>query len=66
MIKCYFDGACDKNGNANAKTGLGFAIDTRDNLIKVAEYGGKGTNNTAEYKALIGCLEKLIELKLDR
>jgi len=65
MIRCWFDGACADNGNINAETGIGFAIDTGEDIIKISRYGGKGTNNTAEYKALIGCLEKLLELGLD-
>ncbi|WP_248484665.1 ribonuclease HI family protein [Tepidibacter aestuarii] len=67
MIKCNFDGACNDNGNKEADTGLGYAIyDTKYNayLKEVALYGGKGTNNTAEYKALIECMKDLIGLGL--
>ncbi|WP_187296366.1 ribonuclease HI family protein [Tepidibacter mesophilus] len=67
MIKCNFDGACNDNGNKEADTGLGYAIyDTKYSLYlkEVSLYGGKGTNNTAEYKALIECMKDLIELGL--
>lgn len=67
MIKCNFDGACNDNGNKEADTGLGYAIyDTKDNvyLKEVSLYGGNGTNNTAEYKALIECMKDLIKLGL--
>ncbi len=65
MIKVYFDGACSENGRMDADTGIGYWAhdeDTDKELFRVSEYGGKGTNNTAEYKALIKALEKLIEL----
>ncbi|WFD12041.1 ribonuclease HI family protein [Tepidibacter hydrothermalis] len=67
MIKCNFDGACNNNGNKEADTGLGYAIyDTKHNvyLKEISLYGGNGTNNTAEYKALIECMKDLIGLGL--
>ena len=67
MIKCNFDGACNDNGNKDADTGLGYAIyDTKysEYLKEISLYGGNGTNNTAEYKALIECMKDLIRLDL--
>jgi ribonuclease HI len=69
LIKCNFDGACNDNGNKGADIGLGYAIyDTNYNayLKEVSLYGGKGTNNTAEYKALIECMKDLIKLGLSK
>ncbi|MEJ8553297.1 ribonuclease HI family protein [Tepidibacter sp. Z1-5] len=69
MIKCNFDGACNDNGNKEADTGLGYAIyDAKYNtyLKKVSLYGGEGTNNTAEYRALIECMKDLIRLGLKK
>jgi ribonuclease HI len=67
MLKVYFDGACNDNGNANADTGIGFWIydeSTQSELLRSSAYGGKGTNNTAEYKALINVLQLMIVLEL--
>jgi ribonuclease HI len=67
MLKVYFDGACSDNGSRNADTGLGYWVydeESREELLRCSRYGGKGTNNTAEYKALIEVLECLAALKL--
>lgn len=62
-IKVYFDGACSNNGN-DGLTGIGcwgYRTDTSERLFEVAKHAGMGTNNTAEYKALIEALRVLIE-----
>ncbi len=66
MLKVYFDGACNDNGSVNADTGVGFWVydeSTQSELFRSSAYGGKGTNNTAEYKALITALQLLIALE---
>ena len=54
----FFDGSASPNpGNV----GLGACICFEQNVIcKSAKYGGTGTNNVAEYKALIHLLELVL------
>lgn len=61
MIFCYFDGSCNNNGN-NGDTGIGFlAVKGDKKIIEISKFAGSGTNNTAEYMALIEGLKALIE-----
>jgi len=55
-LKIYTDGACSGNPGICA---IAFMIlDNEDRTVKTySEYIGKGTNNQAEYKALINALE---------
>lgn len=61
-LKVFTDGA--SRGNPG-ESGIGIIIyDDKDNVIKKwNEYIGKGTNNQAEYLALIKSIELLKELK---
>ncbi|MEO8514921.1 MAG: ribonuclease HI family protein [Ignavibacteria bacterium] len=61
-LKVFTDGA--SRGNPG-ESGIGIIIyDDNDNIIKKwNEYVGKGTNNQAEYLALIKSIELLKELK---
>lgn len=58
----FFDGSASPNpGNV----GLGACICFQQNVIcKSAKYGGTGTNNVAEYKALIHLLELAIAMNV--
>ena len=61
MIKVFTDGACSKNGSANAKAGIGvyFGKDDKRNVSK--KIIGKQTNNTAELSAVIEVFRVLKE-----
>ncbi|PLT26005.1 ribonuclease HI family protein [Pseudoalteromonas sp. MelDa3] len=61
MHKIFFDGACNPNPGP---TGCGAVIfDGQNNVVaEVSIFNGHGTNNQAEYSALIYALEKAIEL----
>ena len=61
MHKIFFDGACKRNPGP---TGCGAVIfDGQNNVVaEVSIFNGHGTNNQAEYSALIYALEKATEL----
>lgn len=61
MHKIFFDGACNRNPGP---TGCGAVIfDEQNNVVaEVSIFNGHGTNNQAEYSALIYALEKATEL----
>ena len=61
MIKVFTDGACSKNGSANAKAGIGvyFGKDDKRNVSR--KIIGKQTNNTAELSAVIEVFRVLKE-----
>lgn len=65
--KLYFDGAC--RGNPSNKLGLGFVIYQKNTEIlhecKKAVDVESGTNNIAEYMALIEGLKYIVEEKID-
>ena len=55
-LKIYTDGAC--RGNPGICAIAFMILDNEDRTVKTySEYIGKGTNNQAEYKALINALE---------
>ena len=55
MLIIYVDGACSGNPGP---MGIGVVIyKGRTNVMEVSEYVGEGTNNKAEYLALIRALE---------
>lgn len=55
MLTIYTDGACFGNPGP---MGIGVVVYRgRTNLMEVSEYVGEGTNNIAEYLALIRALE---------
>jgi len=58
------DGACSGNPG---DTGLGIVIENKTTGFKenISRYAGLGTNNYAEYKALIVALERIIELGIE-
>jgi len=51
MIDIYIDGACSGNGKTNSNTGIG--IYSKELEIKEQYRYGPGTNNTAEFCALL-------------
>lgn len=60
-LKIYIDGA--SKGNPG-ESGVGIVIYQNDRIIKkISSYIGYGTNNTAEYTALIHALEEAASLK---
>jgi len=61
MFTVNVDGACSGNPG---DTGLGIVIENKVTGFKenISQYAGLGTNNYAEYKALIVALERVIEL----
>lgn len=65
--KLYFDGAC--RGNPSNKLGLGFVVYQKNTEIlhefKKAVDIESGTNNIAEYMALIEGLKYIVEEKID-
>ncbi len=65
--KLYFDGAC--RGNPSNKLGLGFVVYQKNTEIlhefKKAVDVESGTNNIAEYMALIEGLKYIVEEKID-
>ncbi len=60
-VTVHVDGACSGNPG---DTGLGIVIENKTTGFKenISQYAGVGTNNYAEYKALIVALERIIEL----
>jgi ribonuclease HI len=65
LVTVYVDGACSGNPG---DTGLGIVIENKATGFKenISQYAGLGTNNYAEYKALIVALERIIELGIGR
>lgn len=58
-IKCWVDGACDNNSPGRVM-GIGVKIDVDGtNVLNLSDQVGQGTNNIAEYEALLRCLEVL-------
>ncbi|KXB07520.1 hypothetical protein AKJ51_01100 [candidate division MSBL1 archaeon SCGC-AAA382A20] len=64
-VVAHIDGA--SRGNPGP-AGIGVLIKTEEkNLSKISEYmGDEYTNNQAEYKALVRCLERCKELKVEK
>ena len=62
-LTIYTDGACWGNPGPAA---IGAIIkDQRKTLVKISEYIGFGTNNKAEYSAVIKALKEAIKLNPD-
>lgn len=60
-LKIYIDGACKGNPG---ESGVGIVIYQNNRIIKkISSYIGVGTNNAAEYTALIYALEEALLLK---
>ena len=55
-VTAFIDGSCFGNPG---EAGYGFVIQDENGLVieKQGRYIGKATNNVAEYRALLGCLE---------
>jgi len=65
MYKAFFDGAC--SGNPGTMTIKFIVHDPQGQPIKqVSQEIGHGTNNIAEYQALIGLLEYLNQLNTEQ
>ncbi len=60
-VTVHVDGACFGNPG---DTGLGIVIENKTTGFKenISQYAGVGTNNYAEYKALVVALERIVEL----
>ncbi len=56
--RAWFDGSCVGNPG---ETGMGGIVDLGDRRLEISERGGFGTNNEAEYQALILVFEKALE-----
>ena len=59
MIPIYTDGACSKNGYAEAKAGIGVFFSDNDerNVSALVDSGYKQTNNVAELLACIRAIK---------
>ena len=63
-LEIYTDGACYPNPG---RMGIGIVIKKGENVIKtIAEATGKGTNNIAEYQAVIKALKEARKLKAEK
>ena len=64
VFKAYFDGSASPNpGEIN----IGGCIKNGDvNIVKFSKNMGRGTNNEAEYLALIEILKKIISFKIKK
>ncbi|KAL3275871.1 hypothetical protein HHI36_020610 [Cryptolaemus montrouzieri] len=58
-VVVYTDGACENNGKANAKAGIGVWFGNNHPLNVSRPVQGKATNNTAEIQACVAALEIL-------
>ena len=63
-LKIFVDGACSGNGTENSNTGVGIYSDTLG--IKESYRFGEGSNNTAEFLAVIVALERISKEKIMR
>lgn len=61
-LKIYTDGACWGNPGP-AAIGAVIKDEHQTELVKVSRYIGQGTNNQAEYRAVIEALREAIEFK---
>ena len=60
MIKVWVDGSCRDNGGKNALAGIGMVARRDDkNLFSIGRIVKGGTNNVAEYYAVIHVLREL-------
>lgn len=59
----HFDGSC--NSNTKGRTGIGVVLRNQELLKEISESTGTGTNNTAEYEALIRGMEEARTLGAD-
>ncbi|MCD4740244.1 ribonuclease HI family protein [archaeon] len=60
-IVLEFDGSC--NSSTVGRTGIGVVLEQNGKIVKeLSERTGNGTNNTAEYHALLRGLEAAIEI----
>jgi ribonuclease HI len=61
----YTDGGARGNPGPS---GIGVVIydETKNKIAEISEYIGEGTNNRAEYKAVIAALKKAVELKAEQ
>jgi ribonuclease HI len=64
LLHIYADGACWGNPGP-AAIGAVIKDDRQKTLIEISEYIGQGTNNQAEYKAVIAALKAAAGLKID-
>lgn len=63
-VEAFFDGSC--NSSTEGKTGIGVVVlGEGKTLVEVSEPSGRGTNNTAEYNAVIRALEESERLGAD-
>ncbi|MBF0478484.1 MAG: ribonuclease HI family protein [Candidatus Omnitrophica bacterium] len=64
ILEIYIDGACSGNPGP---AGIGVAIKKDDIVVKeISRYIGEGTNNIAEYSALICALKEALAMKADK
>ncbi|MBE7440239.1 MAG: ribonuclease HI family protein [Spirochaetales bacterium] len=61
VIQIYCDGA--SRGNPGPAAIGGILLEGEEILAEISERIGSTTNNVAEYRSLIACLEKAVELK---
>ncbi len=65
MLKIFVDGSC--NASTYGDTGVGVVVKKDgETKAKVSKNAGEGTNNTAEYKAVINGLKKALEFNEDK
>lgn len=64
-IRVFTDGACSGNGTAEALTGIGVVVEwVGKPPTVISKHYGKGTNNTAEYNALLEGLQYIYDEKI--
>lgn len=63
-LHIYADGACWGNPGP-AAIGAVIKDEERRKLVEISEYLGKGTNNQAEYKAVIAALKSALKFNAD-
>jgi ribonuclease HI len=59
-LRIYADGACRGNPGP-AAIGAVIIDEQQRELVKISEYIGQGTNNKAEYRAVIAALKEAIK-----
>ena len=64
-IRVFTDGACSGNGTASALTGIGVVVEwVGKQPTVISKPYGHGTNNTAEYNALLEALQYIYDEKI--
>ena len=64
-LKIYTDGACSGNPGP-AAIGVVIKDERQAELVRLSRYIGKGTNNQAEYRAVIEALREAIKFEATR